>query len=150
MRRNHYLHIYDLSGPAIRKPGSPIDPLIWTHASHLDKRIQHIVSVYGPCSMENNSKTKISKEKISSTWSGDDEAMLVRTMKKAKEDGKWGDNNPKPTAWTACVEALSGSEGASGGAPKGAKAIKSRWQRVCAHPISCMRTFMTFSAQTRI
>ena len=102
--------------------------------------------------MDNDSKTPVSKEKekTSFAWSCDDEATLVRTLKKAKEDGKWGDNNPKPTAWTACVEVLSNSKKASGGVPKGAKSIKNRWQCVCVYYISYMHTFMSFSAETRI
>jgi hypothetical protein len=66
------------------------------------------------------------------SWSRDDEATLVHALKKAREENKWGDNNPKPAAWTFCVAQLSGSEGGSG-RPKDVKAIKSRWQRVCAH-----------------
>jgi hypothetical protein len=84
--------------------------------------------------MDNDTKT--GKDKA--TWTRDDEATLVRALKKAKEEGKWGDNNPAPAAWTICVGMLYGSEKASGGVAKDAKVIKRRWQRVRAHHISCV------------
>jgi hypothetical protein len=59
-----------------------------------------------------------------SIWTRDDETALVRTLKTAKDEGKWGDNNPKDSAWTICVKALSGSKKKSGGIPKATKAIK--------------------------
>lgn len=85
--------------------------------------------------MDNKTKTVGGKDKAASTWSADDQEKLVHALKKAKEDGKWGDNNPKEAAWTICVEELSGSEKVSGGVAKEAKACKRRWQRVCAHHI---------------
>ena len=64
-------------------------------------------------------------------WSQSDEAVLLDTLADEKRDGKnWGDNNPKPAAWTKCEEALKGSEKRSGGIAKTAKAIKSRWNWV--------------------
>jgi hypothetical protein len=87
--------------------------------------------------MGNNDNTPVKKDKTNCTWSRDDEATLVFTLKKAKEDMKWGDNNPKEVTWTLCVAALSGSEKISGGAAKNAKVIKNRWQRVRAY-ISCI------------
>ena len=42
-------------------------------------------------------------------WSSADEAMLVETLAAEKANGNWGDNNPKPVAWTAVVNALRGS-----------------------------------------
>ena len=68
------------------------------------------------------------KDKATATWSLDDGATLLRTLKKTKEDGKWGDNNPKDAAWTVCVGALYGSEKVSGGVAKDVKIIKNRWQ----------------------
>jgi hypothetical protein len=69
-------------------------------------------------------------QKPTSTWSRDDEATLVQTLKQQKELGNWGDNNPKKSAWTACETALAGSENISGGAAKTIVSIKNRWQRV--------------------
>jgi hypothetical protein len=65
------------------------------------------------------------------TWSPADETVLVQTLKQAKADGDWGDNNPKKNVWTDCEKALAGSEKISGGGPKNQGAIKNRWQRVC-------------------
>jgi hypothetical protein len=59
--------------------------------------------------MDNNTKTS-SKDKVNAIWSRDDKSILIRTLKRAKEDSKWGDNNPKEAAWTACVAALLDSE----------------------------------------
>jgi hypothetical protein len=85
----------------------------------------------------------------SAVWTRNDEATLVHSLKKAKDDGKWGDNNPKGTAWTACVAALSGSENVSGGGPKTAKAIKNRWQRVRVHHISCIVCASSYPPQLK-
>ncbi len=102
--------------------------------------------------MNDNTKTASTKDKAVSTWTHDDKAMLVHTLKMAKEKGDWGDNNPKTLAWTTCVKALSGSEKKSGGAPKVANVIKRRWQRVRIHHIShivCVFTILP-SAEARI
>ena len=61
---------------------------------------------------------------------------MTHALKKAKEDGKWCDNNPKEVAWTFCVGALSGSEKVSGGVLKDVKAIRMKRQSVRAHHIS--------------
>ena len=87
--------------------------------------------------MDNDNKTTDSKVNNNATWSCDDQLTLVRALKKAKRDGKWGDNNPKEAAWTFCVGELSGSEKLSGGVAKDAKAVRRRWQRVRALHIFC-------------
>jgi hypothetical protein len=74
--------------------------------------------------------TSVEKEKSSRKWTTADEATLLQTLRSEKANGSWGDNNPKPSAYTACELALAGSEKVSGGGPKGVSAIKSRWQRV--------------------
>jgi hypothetical protein len=70
------------------------------------------------------------KEKSATKWTTADEATLLLTLCNEKSNGSWGDNNPKPSAYTACELALAGSEKISGGGPKVLSAIKSRWQRV--------------------
>jgi hypothetical protein len=45
-------------------------------------------------------------ESGSSKWSDADNAMLIKTMTRQKANGYWGDNNPKLTAWVACVTNL--------------------------------------------
>ena len=79
--------------------------------------------------MDNDTKTT-GKDKNTAQWSRSDELTLVRALKRSKEDGKWGDNNPKDVTWTLCVAALYESEKISGGVPKDSKAIKRRWQHV--------------------
>jgi len=70
-------------------------------------------------------------DKETTKWTTADEALLIQTLALEKSKGNWGDNNPKPVAFTACEVALAGSECASGGIAKGVPAIKSQWQRVC-------------------
>jgi hypothetical protein len=60
-------------------------------------------------------------------WTTADEAKLIEVLVKEKRMGSWGDNNPKPSAYTAAEVALAGSEKRSGGPPKTVSAIKSRW-----------------------
>jgi hypothetical protein len=69
-------------------------------------------------------------DKEKTKWTSADEALLIEVLTREKAKGTWGDNNPKPIAFTACETALAGSEAVSGGSVKGIQAIKSRWQRV--------------------
>ena len=87
--------------------------------------------------MDGSTKTPTSGGRNNAAWNNDDEATLVCTLKRTKDEKKWGDNNPKPIVWTICVEALHGSEKISGGTAKDVNAIKRRWQRVRSHWISC-------------
>jgi hypothetical protein len=102
--------------------------------------------------MVNDTRTVTSKDRTTAMWSCDDEATLVRALKKAKDDRKWGDNNPKEVAWTVCVVALSGSETVSGGVAKDAKVVRRRWQRVSVYHISCIVCAFTIlsSVEARI
>jgi hypothetical protein len=64
-------------------------------------------------------------------WTQADEATMVNTLAESKKiKGNWGDNNPKSGAWTMCAVALKDSKKWSGGIPKTAKSISSRWNRV--------------------
>jgi hypothetical protein len=83
--------------------------------------------------MNNATKATGGKDKATSIWTCDNEATLARALKKAKQDGKWGDNNPKVATWTVCVTALTGSEKVSGGLAKDTPIIKWKWQRVHDH-----------------
>jgi hypothetical protein len=102
--------------------------------------------------MDKTSKTTDNKDKTNATWSYDNEAILIHTLRKANEDSKWGDNNPKETAWTLCVTALSGSENASGEALKDAKVIRWKWQHIRVPHISSIVCAISFhsSAETGI
>lgn len=93
--------------------------------------------------MDNDTKTS-SKDKVNAIWSRDDESILIRTLKRPKEDSKWGNNNPKEAAWMACVAVLLDSKKISGGAPKSVKVVKRRWQCVRAHAlISCIKSMFS-------
>ena len=64
-------------------------------------------------------------------WTQANEVTMVHMLDEAKKiKGHWGDNNPKPPAWTMCKEALKGSEKRSGGVPKTTKSISNRWNQV--------------------
>ena len=95
----------------------PVHPIVFghTHSFHLRKLIM-----------------MKEKDKTSTKWTVADEALLIETLIKQKLTGNWGDNNPKPVAWTACENALVGSEEVSGGSTKTVPAIKSCWQWVHA------------------
>ena len=57
-------------------------------------------------------------DKKTATWTLADDTTLVHTLANQKIAGNWGDNNPKPKAWTECEKKLEGSEIRSGGLPK--------------------------------
>ncbi|KAH8102343.1 hypothetical protein DFH11DRAFT_1779430 [Phellopilus nigrolimitatus] len=69
-------------------------------------------------------------KKDNSKWTSANEATLVSTLKKAKDDGLQSENGWKTQVWQLVIEALRGSEVISGGAPKGVSQGKSRWQRL--------------------
>jgi hypothetical protein len=64
-------------------------------------------------------------DKEKTRWTSADEALLIETLAREKAKGNWGDNNPKPMAFTSCEVALAGSESVSGSIAKGIQAIKS-------------------------
>jgi hypothetical protein len=66
------------------------------------------------------------KDRKTTIWNLADEASLVHTLLEQRNNGNWGDNNPKPIVWTACEAMLAGSENKSGGLPKTIPAIKSQ------------------------
>ena len=62
-----------------------------------------------------DTKGEMSSNAVSTktSWSSEDEALLVATLIEEKRKGNWGDNNPKKQAWVACKAALAGSEDAT-------------------------------------
>jgi hypothetical protein len=64
--------------------------------------------------MDNATNTLSSKDRTFTTWSHNDKWILIHTLKRAKEEGKWGNNNPKEVAWKSYVIALFGSKKVSG------------------------------------
>lgn len=74
-------------------------------------------------------------------WTTEDEELLVHTLIDEKRKGNWGDNNPKKQAWSACEDALAGSEKATKSCHKTVSSIKSCWQRVSVlDDVEYMRT----------
>jgi hypothetical protein len=63
------------------------------------------------------------KEKSVMKWTVANKAMLLQTLHSEKANSSWGDNNPKPSAYTTCELALAGSEKVSGGGSKGVSAM---------------------------
>ena len=64
-------------------------------------------------------------------WKSADDAILVATLIKERELGHQTDLGFKPVMFTACVEALRGSELTSGGVPKSSGSAKDHWDKVC-------------------
>ena len=81
---------------------------------------------------------KDDKGKTSTAWSTRDEVILIETLVKQKLAGKWGDNNSKKVAWTACEAALAGKD-KPGVVPKNLNVIKNCWQRVSVTFFEYMR-----------
>jgi hypothetical protein len=91
------------------------------------------------------SSSAMADTKSKTCWTAADEATLVDALTAQKRAGNMSENGWKPTAFTAVVVALEGSENISGGAAKTVATVKSRWQRVIwygfldvalAHPLS--------------
>jgi hypothetical protein len=77
--------------------------------------------------------TKSSKcsNSTKSVWTSADDAVLVQTLLVQRAAGNQSDSGFKSTAYTACVEALSGSKKVSGGTTKTASSVSDHWAKVC-------------------
>ncbi|EJD03268.1 uncharacterized protein FOMMEDRAFT_20420 [Fomitiporia mediterranea MF3/22] len=64
------------------------------------------------------------------SWTADQEALLIQTLKKAKDDGLQAESGWKPVVWSLAVEALAGTESESGGVRKEVKHVRSRFHRL--------------------
>ena len=69
-------------------------------------------------------------DKKTATWTLADDTTLVHTLANQKITGNWGDNNPKPKAWTECEKKLEGGEICLGGLLKIGNILRNRWQKV--------------------
>ena len=96
--------------------------------------------------MTKKTKVKGKKDKGNAKWCCDDEATLLKNLKRTRGEGKWGDNDPKPAAWNECITALLGSEIRTGGIAKNVSALKSRWQHVRDYCIGLIHTNTSFSS----
>ena len=56
--------------------------------------------------------------------------MLVKTLLKECEEGRQSDSGFKPVTWTACADALKGSEQKSEGIAKSASSCHDHWGKV--------------------
>ena len=74
--------------------------------------------------MTKKTKVKGKKDKGNAKWCCDDEATLLKNLKRTRGEGKWGYNNLKPAAWNECVTALLGSEIRTGGIAKTSRPSK--------------------------
>jgi len=75
------------------------------------------------------SKLKPSNKK-NARWSQEDNAVLIDLLKSHQSKGHQSDSGWKGIVWTACEEALRGSESRSGGGPKTASGCKEHWHSV--------------------
>jgi hypothetical protein len=65
-------------------------------------------------------------------WTDKDDKVLVETLLKECEEGRQSDSGFKPASWTACAEALKGSEITSGGITKTSTSCHDHWSKVRA------------------
>ena len=63
-------------------------------------------------------------------WKSDDDAVLVATLLKEREEGRQSDSGFKPVSYVACAEALKGSEKRSGGPAKTSNSCYDHWRKV--------------------
>ena len=74
-------------------------------------------------------------------WSREDNTIFIDLLRAHQLKGHQSDNGWKNIVWTACEEALQGSESQSGGGPKTASGCKEQWATVCS-PFGCDRIQM--------
>ena len=78
-------------------------------------------------------KTKAPSASTKTVWKSNDDAVLVATLLKEREEGRQSDSGFKPKSYIACAEALKGSEKTSGGVAKTSGSCHDHWGKV--HPI---------------
>jgi hypothetical protein len=89
--------------------------------------------VAAPAASKKGKKRKAADESSKSTkvvWKNDDDKVLVETLLKEREEGRQSDSGFKPASWTACADALKGSELKSGGIAKTANSCHDHWNKV--------------------
>ena len=64
-------------------------------------------------------------------WTSADDVTLIVTLQDEQAKGNQADNSWKAVVWTACEQALTGSEERSRGAPKRVKGCQNHWSLVC-------------------
>jgi hypothetical protein len=63
-------------------------------------------------------------------WRDSDDKVVVETLLKEREEGHQSNSGFKPVTWTACADALKGSEQKSGGITKSASSCHDHWGKV--------------------
>jgi hypothetical protein len=63
-------------------------------------------------------------------WKDGDDRVLVETLLKECKEGRQSDSGFKPASWTACADALKGSEIKNGGIPKTPNSCHDHWNKV--------------------
>jgi hypothetical protein len=107
-----------------------MDPacIIWDQYQVIPSLVHPLHALFALLAFSNSTMEE-KKEKVK--WSQADDMTLLHMLATEKNEGHWGDNNPKPTVWVECAQALAGSEKQLGGITKQASTIKGRWQKVC-------------------
>jgi Myb/SANT-like DNA-binding domain len=101
-----------------------------------DKLVTRDTAAKGTNSSKRSNSTK-------TVWTSADDAVLVQTLLLQRAAGNQSDSGFKSTAYTACAEALSGSEKVSGGAAKTASSVSNHWAKVCNRYRLCFVHFYT-------
>jgi hypothetical protein len=76
-------------------------------------------------------KKKMPSTSTKTVWKSNDDAVLIATLLKEREEGRQSDSGFKPKSFVACAEALKGSEKTSGGIAKSSGSCHDHWGKVC-------------------
>ncbi|KAG1719539.1 uncharacterized protein EDB91DRAFT_1065513 [Suillus paluster] len=68
---------------------------------------------------------------MKTVWKSSDDAVLIATLLKEREEGHQSDSGFKLKSFVACTEALKGSEKTSGGVAKTSGSCHDRWGKAC-------------------
>lgn len=71
-------------------------------------------------------------------WLRADDNVLIDTLTEERNSHPGTSNGWKATSWTACVDALAGSEAATSSKVKDAAACKQRFNKVCCDILYCV------------
>ncbi|KAJ8583825.1 hypothetical protein M405DRAFT_866716 [Rhizopogon salebrosus TDB-379] len=75
-------------------------------------------------------KSKVLSASTKTVWKSNDDAVLVATLLKEREEGHRSDSGFKPKSFVTCAEALKGSEQTSGGIAKTSGSCHDHWGNV--------------------
>jgi len=84
-----------------------------------------------PTAESTTTKAKVPSASTKTVWKSSDDAVLVATLLKEREEGRQSDSGFKPKSFAACAEALKGSERTSGGIAKTSGSCHDHWGKVC-------------------